>query len=173
MPKITVEFSSFEEFMAFDPRSPLASDWQKSVAKAEVVETDKPKRTRPKKDEPVIVPEPEQPPAVIETAAPAFPVVTEQPANPFPAVAGDALGAHALAKTLAEPTPVEKLVARINKRIDDVIAQGQPEDKMVAWFRTQVGPEGANANLSQIKQALLPKLSETQLEGIAKLIGSA
>lgn len=159
MPKITVEFSSFEEFMAFDPRSPLASDWQKSVAKTEAVETDKPKRTRAKKDEPVIVPEPEQPPAAIEAAAPAFPVATEQPANPFP--------------VQAEPTPVEKLVARINKRIDDVIAQGQPEDKMVAWFRTQVGPEGANANLSQIKQALLPKLSETQLEGIAKLIGAA
>lgn len=162
MPKITVEFSSFEDFMAFDPRSPLASDWQKSVAKAEVVETDKPKRTRAKKDEPVIVPEPEQPPAVVETAAPAFPgdlSPTVIAANPFP--------------VQTEPTPVEKLVARINKRIDDVIAQGQPEDKMVAWFRTQVGPEGANANLSQIKQALLPKLSETQLEGIAKLIGAA
>lgn len=153
MPKITVEFSSFEEFMAF--RGGAAVE----APKAEVVETDKPKRTRVKKDEPVIVPEPEQPPAVIETAAPAFPVVTEQPANPFP--------------VQAEPTPVEKLVARINKRIDDVIAQGQPEDKMVAWFRTQVGTEGANANLSQIKQALLPKLSETQLEGIAKLIGAA
>ena len=153
MPKITVEFSSFEEFMAFRGGSAV------EAPKTEAVETDKPKRTRAKKDEPVIVPEPEQPPAVIETAAPAFPAVTEQPANPFPAQ--------------AEPTPVEKLVARINKRIDDVIAQGQPEDKMVAWFRTQVGPEGANANLSQIKQALLPKLSEAQLEGIAKLIGAA
>jgi hypothetical protein len=154
MPKITVEFSSFEEFMAFRGGAAVEAPKTETVAEA-----DKPKRTRVKKDEPVIVPEPEQPPAVIETAAPAFPVVTEQPANPFP--------------VQAESTPVEKLVARINKRIDDVIAQGQPEDKMVAWFRTQVGPEGANANLSQIKQALLPKLSETQLEGIAKLIGAA
>lgn len=156
MPKITVEFSSFEEFMAF--RGGAAVE----APKAEVVEADKPKRTRVKKDEPVVVPEPEQPPAAIETAAPAFPGDLNPPviaANPFP--------------VQAEPTPVEKLVARINKRIDDVIAQGQPEDKMVAWFRTQVGPEGANANLSQIKQALLPKLSETQLEGIAKLIGAA
>lgn len=161
MPKITVEFSSFEEFMAF--RGGAAVE----APKAEVVETDKPKRTRAKKDEPVIVPEPEQPPAVIEAAAPAFPAVTEQPANPFP------VQAKTPAETFADPTPVEKLVARINKRIDDVIAQGQPEDKMVAWFRTQVGTEGANANLSQIKQALLPKLSETQLEGIAKLIGAA
>lgn len=169
MPKITVEFSSFEEFMVFDPRSHAAfrGGAAVEVPKAEVVETDKPKRTRAKKDEPVIVPEPEHPPAVVETAAPAFPVVTEQPANPFP------VQAKTLAETFAEPTPVENLVARINKRIDDVIAQGQPEDKMVAWFRTQVGPEGANANLSQIKQALLPKLSETQLEGIAKLIGAA
>ena len=91
MPKITVEFSSLEEFMAF--RGGAAVE----APKTEVVETDKPKRTRAKKDEPVIVPEPEQPPAVIEAAAPAFPVVTEQPANPFP--------------ESARPAPVDRLAA--------------------------------------------------------------
>lgn len=144
--EITVKFNSLEEFEAF-----------RNGGAAPVVEKtdDKPKRTRVKKDEtPIVTPEPEQPPVV---AAPLTPVTEPAaPSNPFPVAA-------------VEPTAVEKLVARIVTRIDTC---GQPEDKMEAWFRTQVGPEGANASMAQIKQALLPKLSETQLEGIAKLIGA-
>lgn len=158
MAKITIEFNSFEEFDAF--RGSHAGPAIEGP-RTEIVEPEKPKRTRAKKDEPVVTPEPEQPPADVPASTQGNPFpMPETAANPFTAPA------------VAEPTAVEKLVVRIGTRIDAVIKQGQPEEAMTTWFRSQIGADAANANMTQIKGALLAKLSETQLEGIAKLIGA-
>lgn len=67
---------------------------------------------------------------------------------------------------------VAAIVARITARIDGAITAGQPADQVLAWFRTQCGPEATNATLDQIKQAFLAKLPMPSLENIAKLMNA-
>lgn len=67
---------------------------------------------------------------------------------------------------------VQALVTRINAKLDGAIASGQPEEAVVQWFRSQCGPEAAQASKDQIKTVFLPKLTVPALENIAKLMNA-
>lgn len=66
---------------------------------------------------------------------------------------------------------VQALVARITTRLDQAIGMGQSDDAL-KFFRTQCGPEAANATMDQIKGVFLPKASVPTLEQIAKLMAA-
>lgn len=67
---------------------------------------------------------------------------------------------------------IAALVQRIGQRADFAIQSGQPADQCLGWFRSQCGPEAANMTMDQIKTIALPKMSQAQLEGIAKLMNA-
>jgi hypothetical protein len=64
------------------------------------------------------------------------------------------------------------LVQRIVVKLDSAIASGQPADQALMWFRNQCGPDAANYTMDQIKQHGLPKLQQTQLDAIAKMMNA-
>lgn len=111
----------------------------------------------------VVAPAPLQPPAggVMggpATAAPSF--VPPQAAFPGPAAAAPSV-----------PPEILALVGRVVAKIDGALASGQPADTVLNWFRSQCGPEAANATLDQIKTVFLAKLSQPALGNIVKLTG--
>lgn len=67
---------------------------------------------------------------------------------------------------------VTALVNRIVARADALVAGGQDANAMLTWFRTQCGPEAAQATLDQIKTVFLSKASVTTLTEMVKLIGA-
>lgn len=112
----------------------------------------------------VAAPAPLQPPAggVMggpAMAAPSF--VPPQAAFPGPAAAA----------APSVPPEILALVGRVVAKIDGALASGQPADTVLNWFRSQCGPEAANATLDQIKTVFLAKLSQPALENIVKLTG--
>lgn len=115
--------------------------------------------------------------------APIMPQGGGQPFNPggFALPAGGAVqpgGAFPAAGAQSGPAPeVLMLVQRIAARIDWATAPppnggGQPPESVLAWFRTQCGPETANYTLDQIKQVALPRAAQPTLENIAKLMNA-
>lgn len=111
-------------------------------------------------------PTPLSPPAGQLSGLPGAGSTFTPPGSGFPGTAG--------------PSPeIAALVNRLAARID-VVIQGnpaanvppQPADQVLNWFRTQCGPEAANATMDQIKQVLLPKASQPTLENIARLVGA-
>lgn len=75
--------------------------------------------------------------------------------------------------TPSGPSPeVKALVDKIVPRIDAALQSGQPVEAVTNWFRSQCGPEAANATLDQIKQVFLAKLTVAQLDSIAKLVNA-
>jgi len=67
---------------------------------------------------------------------------------------------------------VDALVKRIVVKIDGAVAGGQPVEAVAAWFRTQAGPEAANATLEQIKTVFLPKMPMAALQNVAQLMAA-
>lgn len=66
---------------------------------------------------------------------------------------------------------VHPLVGQIIARIDSAIASGQPPEAALGWFRSNLGPEAAQATMDQVKTVFLPRLASEQLAQIAKLMG--
>lgn len=79
--------------------------------------------------------------------------------NPFPA------------HSAADPA-VHGLVQRIVTKIDGSLANGQPTEPALNWFRSQCGSEAALATMDQIKTIFLPRMAVPALENIAKLVGA-
>lgn len=75
------------------------------------------------------------------------------------------------------PTPeVLAMVQKVVARIDWCLApppqgQGQPVEKVVEWFRNQLGAETAGYTMDQIKQVALPRAPLPVLENINKMMG--
>lgn len=67
---------------------------------------------------------------------------------------------------------VMNLVQRIGARMDAAIAGGHNANDALNWMRQQCGAEAAQATFDQIKQVYLPKLPESQLGEIAKLMAA-
>lgn len=70
---------------------------------------------------------------------------------------------------------IQALVTRLTTQIDKLIANGQPADAVLNWFRgecTKAGQDASSATLDQIKAVILPKLSQPVLETFAKMIGA-
>lgn len=86
--------------------------------------------------------------------------------------AGPAAGAFPAAGAPVLAPEIAALVQRINTRIDGAIASGQPADQVLAWFKSQCGPEAANATMDQIKGVFLPKMAQLGLENVAKLMAA-
>lgn len=78
----------------------------------------------------------------------------------FPAVgaAGAAPAIHSLAKAIID-------------RTDAALTTGQPVEPILNWFKTQLGPDAANATWDQMKTVHIPRLSEAQLKQIAPQFG--
>lgn len=162
--KVILEFDSYAEFEAYSGNGDGADA------------PDKPKRGRRAKGtaeveapNPVSVPDAAGP--VTGTMA-AMPVMTA----PAPMVAGGGFPAPAATGFLAPsgPTPeVSALHGRILSRIDEVLkgADEKAFNSALAWLREQCGPEAAQASMDQIKQVFLLRLSQQQLESVAKQIG--
>jgi hypothetical protein len=71
----------------------------------------------------------------------------------------------------ADPA-VNGLVQRIVTKIDGSLANGQPTEPALSWFRSQCGSEAALATMDQIKTVFLPRMAMPALENIAKLVGA-
>lgn len=153
MPKVTLEFDSWEEAEAF--RTSGKATRRKKADGTDDTGPEAPAPMQPPAAAAVTGPAPTfAPPAAAAVQQTGFPA-----ANAFPQANG--------------PSPaVAALVERINKRIDGAIASGQPVDQILAWFRGQCGVGYEQATLDQIKQAALPKLPEAQLTEIAKLMNA-
>lgn len=67
---------------------------------------------------------------------------------------------------------VAALVHRISTRTNDLVKGGQDAVAMLTWFRSQCGPEAANATMEQIQTVFLPRSSVPTLEQLAKLTGA-
>jgi hypothetical protein len=89
--------------------------------------------------------------------------------NPFPAHAGVA-DSHS--QQLSSSALVNGLVQRIVAKIDGSLANGQPTEPALNWFRSQCGSEAASATMDQIKTIFLPRMAVPALENIAKLVGA-
>lgn len=160
--KITVEFDNEAEFEAFRTSG---------------------KKTRSKKDDAGSadeVPNPILPPAGGTAqgfgggpAAGFGGAQTGQLAGPTGGAFGAANAQQQVGTTLAGPSPaVVALVQRIIKRTNETIAGGHPAEQVLAWFRNQCGPETAAYTMEQIAQSALPRMSEAQLNDIAKQIAA-
>ena len=109
------------------------------------------------------VPAPMQPPAT------SFPGPTTQAAFVPPGGGAGQPGTGFPAAVATGPAPeVLALVNRIVVKLDGSLASGQSPDAIVAWFRSQCGPEAAQATLEQIKGHFLPRMTVAALEAIAK-----
>lgn len=112
------------------------------------------------------------------TPAPLQPPATQPgPFNPAafaPQGAGVAQAAAAFpAAGAIGPAPeVLALVQRISAKIDGAIASGQPAENVLAWFRSQCGPEAAQASMDQIKSVVMPRMAMPALAEIAKLMNA-
>jgi hypothetical protein len=146
--KITVEFDTWDEMEAFRTSG---------------------KKTRGKgqRDEEVTV---EEVTAKVEAANTAMAAQQPQPQHFTPPVAAVQPAGFPGANG-ASPPPVHPLVSAILARIDGAISSGQPADAIVNWFRQQIGPEAASATLDQLKQILIPRMTEAQLKQIAPQLG--
>lgn len=70
---------------------------------------------------------------------------------------------------------VQALVSKIVTGLDSAIANGQPADKALEWFRGECAKVGmvqaAGADLNQIKAFFLPQMNVQALANIAALMG--
>jgi hypothetical protein len=139
--KISVEFDSMEEFEAFRTSG---------------------KKTRTKGQ---VDTEETMPATAVAAVAtqPAAPQFVAPPSHGFPGAATNG--------ATPPPQTVHPLVSAILNRIDGSIATGQTEEAIMAWFRQQIGPDAAQATLDQLKQIILPRMSEAQLRQIAPQLG--
>jgi hypothetical protein len=107
-----------------------------------------------------------------QAPAPLMPPQQQQPAfNPNPPAAFTPPQGGFPGAPVADPV-VAGLVQRIVARIDGAIANGQPADAVLSWFRGQAGAEAVAATMDQIKTVFLPKLTVPALENIAKLMNA-
>jgi hypothetical protein len=67
--------------------------------------------------------------------------------------------------------PMHPLATAVIGKIDGAIGSGQPTESIAAWFRSQIGPDAAQATLDQIKQVFIPRMTEAQLKQIAPQLG--
>ena len=90
-----------------------------------------------------------------------------------PPVAGAAQTAQVFPAPVATgPAPeVLALVNKIITKLDDSLAAGNAPDAALNWFRTQCGPEAAQATMDQIKTHFLPRMAQQPLEFVAKQMG--
>jgi len=95
------------------------------------------------------------------------------PAGFAPPAAGAAPTAQAFPAPVATgPAPeVLALVAKIVTKLDASLAAGNSPDAALNWFRTQCGPEAAQATMDQIKTHFLPRMAQQPLEFVAKQMG--
>lgn len=142
--KVSVEFDSMEEFEAF------RTSGKKTRAKGQV---DEPSEAQ-------VASQPSQPQMQVQPPQ-QFTPPPAQPAHGFPGANGPT----------PPPAAAHPLVGKIIERIDSSLASGQTPEAIVAWFGQQIGPEAANATIDQLKQILLPRMSEAQLRGIAPQLG--
>lgn len=147
--KITVEFDSEEEFKARikNPRKGGGSDDNELTGPA----------------------------GSTQAPAPLAPPQTQQPAafNPSPAPQPAAFTPPATFPGAPVVDPVvADLVQRIAAKIDGAVANGQPADVVLNWFRGQCGAEAAAATIEQIKTVFLPKMALPGLENIKKLMNA-
>jgi hypothetical protein len=142
--KITVEFENEAEFKARikNPRGGKDDDQPAGATQAP----------------PPLMPPSGQQPAAFNPAPP--PVAFTPPQ--FPGAAGQSAG---------DPV-IGSLVQRIVARIDSALANGQPADAVLNWFRTQAGPGAESATMDQMKQVFLSKMTVPALENIAKLMNA-
>lgn len=147
--KITVEFDSEEEFKARikNPRKGGGSDDGELTGTAGNQ-----------------APPPLQPPNTAQTAA-------FNP-NPVPQAATFVPPQSGFPGAPVVDPVVGGLVQRITARIDSAIANGQPADAVLNWFRGQCGAEASAASMDQIKTVFLHKLAVPGLENIAKLMNA-
>lgn len=165
--KVTLQFDSLEEFDEF------RGDNDGGTATGE-----KPTRTRRSRKGAGVgaqVPDPAPIPTGglpgPETAAA---IATQMPATTAPTFAVGGFPGTAPAGNVA-PGPSEavmNLVQRIGARMDAAIAGGHNANDALNWMRQQCGAEAAQATFDQIKQVYLPKLAESQLNDIAKLMAA-
>lgn len=140
--KITVEFDSMDEFEAFKVSG------KKSRAKGQV-------------DPEEVAAQPSQPQMQVQPPQQFSPPA--QPSHGFPGANGP--------NPPAQPQQLHPIAQAILAKIDGSLASGQTSDAIVAWFRQQIGPEAAQATFDQLKQVLIPRLSEAQLRQIAPQLG--
>jgi hypothetical protein len=93
-----------------------------------------------------------------------------QHGNPFPA--HGAISSISLPNTATSDPAVNGLVQRIVGKLDASLANGQPTEPALNWFRSQCGNEAAAASMDQIKTIFLPRMAVPALENIVKLIGA-
>jgi hypothetical protein len=151
--KISVEFDTWEEMELFRTSG---------------------KKTRGKvKDDEVTVEEVTEKVAQMNTAAattlgtqaaPATQAVNAFQPAPSPVAQGFPGGNGAAA-------PMHPLATAVIGKIDGAIGSGQPTESIAAWFRSQIGPDAAQATLDQIKQVFIPRMTEAQLKQIAPQLG--
>ena len=131
------------------------------------------KGTRGKKGDDVEEVMPNAPQVPAPMAIPTSQPAAFNPAGFAPPAAGAGQAAVAFpAPAATGPAPeVVALVGRIIERLDATLKSGQPPDGALTWFRSQCGPEAAQATMDQIKTQFLPRLAVPALENIAKLMG--
>ncbi len=116
---------------------------------------------------------PETSQTTVQVPAPLQPPVTHAPFNPQQATGFTAPAASGFPGAPVVDPAVQGLVDRIVTRADTLLKSGQGNaEQMLTWFRSQCGPEAAQATMDQIKTVFLPKASTTLLDQIAKLTGA-
>lgn len=78
------------------------------------------------------------------------------------------------------PSPaVQALLQRVASGLETRLAEKKADgsaaydpNAILGWFRTQCGQGAESATFDQIKQSFLPRMQESQLEQIAKMIGA-
>lgn len=86
--------------------------------------------------------------------------------------AGPAGGAFPAAGALVVAPEVQALATRIKARALDLAKAGQDQNAMLAWFRTECGPETSNYTMEQVLDNALVKCSVPKLENMAKLMAA-
>ena len=112
-------------------------------------------------------------PTTVQVPAPMTVPTSFPPAGFAPPAAGAAQTAQAFpAPAATGPAPeVLALVNKIITKLDDSLAAGNAPDAALNWFRTQCGPEAAQATMDQIKTHFLPRMAQQPLEFVAKQMG--
>lgn len=164
--KITVEFENEDEFEAFRVSGKKTRARKGDTAEAETAAN---------------VPAPALPPA----GGSAMQAPVMQPTAGFPGATGfappavgatQAGGAFPVAAAPALVPEVQALVTRISNTVDNAIKGGQPAASVLQWFQgecVKLGfAEAQNATLDQIKTLYLPKMNQSALENIAKLMNA-
>ena len=174
--KITVEFDSKEEF----------DEYMGGNAEGQEAGETKPRRTRRTKAEIAAsgtsVPEPAPVPASAP-AAPEMPAPQQMTPQMFgqQAQAGEPSPFGAAGASLPPgPSPaVQALLQRVSNGLETRLADKKADSStaydpnaILTWFRQQCGLGAVQATFDQINQSFLPRMHESRLEDIAKMIGA-